>query len=164
MRVGLQCGILMAAIALVCCADAKLLPAVFALDRPDKAKSATSELQARFDHETNSVHKAKLFEKLSDEQLADVRHASQASDYNAVGTIMEKYRDNARSAVDTLKKEHPNAERQINSYKQLQIHIRRAIRDLKETILLAPDEFKPPLGIVEHDLSLIDDDLLQSLF
>src|SRR5215475_8402550 len=126
MRVGLQCGILMAAIALVCCADAKLLPAVFALDRPDKAKSATSELQTRFDHETNSVHKAKLFEKLSDAQLAEVRHASQSSDYNAVGTIMEKYRDNARAAVDALKKEHPNADHQLNGYKQLQIHIRLA--------------------------------------
>src|SRR5580693_385568 len=77
---------------------------------------------------------------------------------------MEKYRDNARAAVAALKKEHPNADHQVNGYKQLQIHIRRAIRDLKETVLLAPDEYKPPLRIVEHDLSLIDDELLQSLF
>jgi hypothetical protein len=164
MRVWLQCGIFMTVIALVCCVEPMLLPPASGVTAPDKAKSMTGELQARFDHETNSVHKAKLFEKLSDEQLADVRHASQSSDYNAVGTIMEKYRDNARAAVDSLKKEHPNAEHQINGYKQLQIHIRRAIRDLRETILLAPDEFKPPLGIVEHDLSLIDDELLQSLF
>src|SRR5580704_10132610 len=170
MRLRAQCGMFFIAMALVCCLKSNLLPAVSARidsDRVafDKSKSpGISELQTRFDHETNSVHKAKLFEKLSDEQLAEVRHASQASDYNAVGTIMEKYRDNARAAVDALKKEHPNAEHQINGYKQLQIHIRRAIRDLRETILLAPDEFKPPLGIVEHDLSLIDDELLQSLF
>ncbi len=164
MRVWLQCGIFMTAIALVCCMNPDLLARVSAVAEFDKAKPAISELQARFDHEVNSVHKAKLFEKLSDEQLAEVRHASQSSDYNAVGTIMEKYRDNARAAVDSLKKEHPNAEHQINGYKQLQIHIRRAIRDLRETILLAPDEYKPPLGIVEHDLSLIDDELLQSLF
>ena len=158
------------AMALVCCLKSSLLPAVSARidsDRIafDKSKSpGISELQTRFDHETNSVHKAKLFEKLSDEQLAEVRHASQASDYNAVGTIMEKYRDNARAAVAALKKEHPNAEHQINGYKQLQIHIRRAIRDLKETVLLAPDEYKPPLQLVERDLALIDDELLQSLF
>ena len=158
------------AMALVCCLKSSLLPAVSARidsDRVafDKSKSpGISELQTRFDHETNSVHKAKLFEKLSDEQLAEVRHASQASDYNAVGTIMEKYRDNARAAVAALKKEHPNAEHQINGYKQLQIHIRRAIRDLKETVLLAPDEYKPPLQLVERDLALIDDELLQSLF
>jgi hypothetical protein len=170
MRLRAQCGMFFIAMALVCCLKPSLLPA--GSSRPDsdkvaldKSKSpAVSELQTRFDHETNSVHKAKLFEKLSDEQLAEVRRASQASDYNAVGTIMEKYRDNARAAVAALKKEHPNAEHQINGYKQLQIHIRRAIRDLKETVLLAPDEYKPPLQLVERDLALIDDELLQSLF
>ncbi len=170
MRLRAQCGMFVIAMALVCCLNPDLLPRVSAhsvsdRDPSDKTKSSTSsELQARFDHETNSVHKAKIFEKLSDEQLAEVRHASQASDYNAVGTIMEKYRDNARAALDALKKEHPNAEHQINGYKQLQIHIRRAIRDLKETVLLAPDEYKPPLQLVERDLALIDDELLQSLF
>src|SRR5579871_4103845 len=164
MRAWLQCGVFLT-VALVCCINPEMWPASYVRDASDKTKSPnSSELQARFDHESNSVHKAKLFEKLSDEQLAEVRHASQSSDYNAVGTIMEKYRDNARAAVDALKKEHPNAEHQINGYKQLQIHIRRAIRDLKETVLLAPDEYKPPLRIVEHDLSLIDDELLQSLF
>jgi hypothetical protein len=170
MRLRAQCGMFVIAMALACCQNPDLLPRVSARsisDREpfDKTKSPTSsELQARFDHETNSVHKAKIFEKLSDEQLAEVRHASQASDYNAVGTIMEKYRDNARAAVDALKKEHPNAEHQVNGYKQLQIHIRRAIRDLKETVLLAPDEYKPPLQLVERDLALIDDELLQTLF
>src|SRR5271156_505207 len=104
MRVWLQCGIFMTAMALVCCMNPDLLTRVSAGGAFDKSKPAISELQARFDHETNSVHKAKLFEKLSDEQLAEVRHASQSSDYNAVGTIMEKYRDNARAAVDALKK------------------------------------------------------------
>jgi len=170
MRLRAQCGMFFIAMAFVCCLKSSLLPAVSARidsDRVafDKSKSpGISELQTRFDHESNSVPKAKLFEKLSDEQLAEVRHASQASDYNAVGTIMEKYRDNARAAVAALKKEHPNAEHQINGYKQLQIHIRRAIRDLKETVLLAPDEYKPPLQLVERDLALIDDELLQSLF
>jgi hypothetical protein len=169
MRLRVQCGIFIIAMALVYCMHPDLVPRVSArlISRrapSDKSKPTTSELQNRFDHEPNSVHKAKIFEKLSDEQLAEVRHASQASDYNAVGTIMEKYRDNARAAVDALKKEHPNAEHQINGYKQLQIHIRRAIRDLKETVLLAPDEYKPPLQLVERDLALIDDELLQSLF
>jgi len=169
MRLRVQCGIFIIAMALVYCMHPDLVPRVSArlISRrapSDKSKPTPSELQNRFDHEPNSVHKAKIFEKLSDEQLAEVRHASQASDYNAVGTIMEKYRDNARAAVDALKKEHPNAEHQINGYKQLQIHIRRAIRDLKETVLLAPDEYKPPLQLVERDLALIDDELLQSLF
>ena len=52
---------------------------------PSGGAQKASDLQARFDHETNSVHKAKLFEHLGDEQLADARHASQSHDYKAVG-------------------------------------------------------------------------------
>ncbi len=128
------------------------------------AGSPDDSLQARFDHETNSVHKARLFEKLGDEQLAQTRRASGANDYTTIGEIMEKYRDNARVTLDALKKEHPNAEHQLNGYKQLQMHIRKALRDLKEIILLAPAEYKPPLQLVQQDLASMDDDLLRSLF
>jgi hypothetical protein len=38
---------------------------VMRVDGADKL----SDLQARFDHETNSVHKAKAFEKLGDEWI-----------------------------------------------------------------------------------------------
>ena len=128
------------------------------------SRSDPEDLQARFEHESNSVHKAKLFEKLGDEQLAETRRASRASDFVTVGQVMEKYRDNARAALDALKKEHPNAEHQLSGYKQLQIHIRKALRDLKEMLLLAPPEVKPPLELVEHDLASIDDELLRMLF
>jgi len=122
------------------------------------------DLQARFEHESNSVHKAKLFEKLGDEQLAETRRASRSSDFVTVGVVMEKYRDNARGSLDALKKQHPDAERQLNGYKQLQMHIRKALRDLKEILLLAPPEVKPPLQLVQQDLANMDDELLRMLF
>jgi hypothetical protein len=128
------------------------------------AAAPPSDLQNRFDHEANSVHKAKLFEKLGDEQLSAIRRAAAASDYNSVGQIMEKYRDNARATLEALKREHPNAEHQLNGYKQLQIHIRKTLRDLTEVVLLAPPEYKPPLQIVQQDLAVLDDELLRSLF
>jgi hypothetical protein len=122
------------------------------------------DLQARFEHESNSVHKAKLFEKLGDEQLAETRRASRDSDFVTVGMVMEKYRDNARGSLDALKKQHPDAERQLSGYKQLQMHIRKALRDLKEILLLAPPEVKPPLQLVQQDLANMDDELLRMLF
>jgi len=128
------------------------------------AADKISELQARFDHETNSVHKAKLLAKLGDEQFAETRLASQANDYLTVGQVMEKYRDNARAAMDALKKEHPNAERQMGGYKQLQIHVHRGIRELDEMLILAPLEYRPPLQLVRRDLVSMDDELLQMLF
>jgi hypothetical protein len=122
------------------------------------------DLQARFEHEPNSVRKAKLFERLGDEQLAETRRASQAADFATVGEVMEKYRDNARVALNALKKEHPDAERQLNGYKQLQMHVRKALRELKEMVIIAPAEYKPPLQLVQNDLASMDDELLGMLF
>lgn len=132
-------------------------PCIFAADE-------TGNLQARFDRETNSVRKAKLLEKLGDAQLADTRRASEASDYRTVGSVMEKYRDNARAAAEALKKEHPNADRHTGGYKQLQIHVHKTIRELDEMLIIAPSEYRPPLELVRGDLASIDDELLQLLF
>ena len=128
------------------------------------ATEDVNALQARFDRETNSVHKAKLLEKLGDAQLELTRRASQANDYKTIGFVMEKYRDNARAAVDALKKDHPDAERHTNGFKQLQIHVHKALREVDEVLVVAPDEYRPPLEIVRRDLAAIDDELLDLLF
>jgi len=123
-----------------------------------------NDLQARFDHETNSVRKAKLFEHLGDQEFSEARHASQTRDYKAVAEIMEIYRNNARTVFNALKKEHPNAERQLSGYKQLQIHIHKGIREVEESLLVSPAEFKPPLMLVRQDLTSMDDELLVMIF
>ena len=123
-----------------------------------------SDLQNRFDHEVNSVRKAKLFEKLGDEQLAEIRRQSQAGDFNAVGQIMEKYRDNVRAASQALEKESPDGERHPNGYKQLEMHVQKGLREVDEILLISPPEFKPPLQLVRKDLLVLDDELLRFLF
>jgi hypothetical protein len=135
-------------------------PAVLALGATDKP----GDLQARFDRETNSVHKAKIFEKLGDAQFQETRRAAHANDYVAVGLVMEKYRDNARAVFDALKSQHSDAERHMNGYKQLQIHVHRALREIDDTLISAPAEYKPPLQLVRHDLLSLDDGLLKLLF
>jgi hypothetical protein len=128
------------------------------------AAEDVNALQARFDRETNSVHKARLLEKLGDAQLELTRRASQANDYKTIGLVMEKYRDNVRAAVDALRKDHRDAEHHTSGFKQLQIHVHRALRDVDETLVVAPDEYRPPLEIVRRDLAAIDDELLDLLF
>jgi hypothetical protein len=121
-------------------------------------------LQARFDRETNSVHKAKLLEKLGDAQLELTRRASQANDFKTIGFVMEKYRDNARVAIDALKKDHRDAEHHTSGYKQLQIHVHKSLREVDETLVVAPEEYRPPLEVVRRDLANMDDELLELLF
>jgi hypothetical protein len=145
-------------------ARALILLTVVSLSWPLSGADKLSELQARFDHEPSSVHKARLFERLGDEQFAEARRASQARDFVTVGQTMESYRDNARVALNALKKEHPNAERQLSGYKQLQIHIHKGVREVDETLLVVPPEFRPPLELVRQDLSSMDDELLLMIF
>ena len=103
-------------------------------------------------------------EKLGDAQFEEARQAGKEGDHSTVALTLEKYRDNVRATLETLKKQHPDAERQSNGYRQLQIHVRRGIREVQESLLMAPDPYKPPLEIVHQDLISIDDELIKLLF
>jgi len=131
---------------------------------PPRAAGQLADLQMRFDRESNSVQKAKLLEKLGGAQFEAVRQAEKASDNSAAGLTLEKYRDNVRAALESLKKQHPNAEKQPNGYRQLEIQVRKGIREIGESLLVAPEPFKPPLEIVREDLAAMDDELLKLLF
>jgi hypothetical protein len=128
------------------------------------ATQSLKELQERFDHEDNAVHKAKLMLKLGDAQFEALHTAEKGEDYNAVGILLEKYRDNVRLVVEGLKKQHPDAERQSNGYRQLQMQVRLGIREVEDALRGVPDEFKPPLQLVLADLKKMNDELLQLLF
>jgi hypothetical protein len=128
------------------------------------AGGRVGELQARFDHETNAVHRAKLLEKLGDAQFDETRRAFKANDLVTVGVVLEKYRDNVRVAFEGLKKKRADAERDANGYRQLEIHVRRGIREVEEILLRIPEQFQPPLEIVRGDLDAIDRELIHMLF
>jgi hypothetical protein len=123
-----------------------------------------SDLQARFDHEKNPVHRAKLLEKLGDAEFDEARRAFKANDLSAVDTVLEKYRDNVRVAFEGLKKKSSDAEKNSNGYRQLEIHVRRGIRETDEINLRVPEEYQPPLQLVRRDLDAMDKELIHMLF
>lgn len=125
---------------------------------------ATADLQARFDRESDAVRKAKLFIQLGDKQFEETRSASRHSNYQLVDFTMEKYRDNARIVLQALKGRHPDAYRHTGGYKQLQMHVHRALHELDELLIVAPSEYKPPLELVRRDLAAVDEELLDLLF
>ncbi len=128
------------------------------------AADKLSELQARFDSETNGVHKAKMLQKLGDAEFEEASRAGKADDYNTVGLLMEKYRDNVRAAAQVLEKENPDGERHPGGYKQLEMHVQKGLREVDEILVVAPTEYKPPLQLVRNDLISLDDELLRFLF
>lgn len=128
------------------------------------SKDSTADLQARFDRESDAVRKAKLFGKLGDKQFEETRNASRAGNYQVVGLTMEKYRDNARTVLQALKETHSDAYRHTGGYKQLQMHVHRALHELDELLIITPSEYKPPLELVRRDLVAFDEELLELLF
>jgi len=123
-----------------------------------------SELQSRFDREKNSIAKAKLLEKLGDAQFEEARRAEREGNNNVVDLTLEKYRDNVRAALDALKKQHPDAEKHSNGYRQMEMHVKHGIREVEDSMLAAPEPYKPPLQIVRQELIAIDEELIQMLF
>src|SRR5215467_7045685 len=117
-------------------------------------------LQKRFDRETDGVRKAKLLQKLGDAQFDSERNAARSGDYVAVGLAMEKYRDNVRAALQALKKTHPDAEKHVGGYRELEMHTGLGIRQITDVPLSMPDEYRPPMRLVEQDLVEIDNELL----
>ena len=140
------------------CAGLIVLPALSA------AAQSIKDLQAQFDRETDSVRKAKLLVKLGDAQFDETRRAGVAGDDNTVGYTLEKYRDNTRAALEALKKQHPDAEKHSNGYRQLEMHVSKGIREVEEAMAAAPEPYRPPLQIVRQDLIAVDKELIKLLF
>jgi hypothetical protein len=127
------------------------------------AQEPVAQLQTRFDQETNSRQKAKLLVKLGEAQFRESRRAGEKGDYNAVGLLMEKYRDNAREAFNLLRKDYAK-QSDFGGYRSMEMHVRKSLHELNETIVVAPPEYVPPLQIVRKDLEEIEDELLRLLF
>jgi hypothetical protein len=123
-----------------------------------------AELQQHFDKETHAGSKVKLLDKLADAQFDATRKASAANDFVAVGFIFEKYRDNVRACFDLLKKQEPDADRHPGGYRQLELEVRKGIREVEDALLTAPPEVHPPLEIVHTDIVTMDDELIHLLF
>ncbi len=147
------------ALGLSVCLLFSLIPA-----RATAVSDTLEELQRRFDNETDGVNKAKMLRRLGDAQFDREREAAKAGDYETAGFVMEKYRDNVRSAIDAVKKAHPDAEKHPAGYKQLEMHIESGIREVSDLITTVPETYRPPLQIVKSDLLSMDKELLHALF
>jgi hypothetical protein len=122
------------------------------------------ELQEHFDRANHAGAKIKDLQKLGALEFEAATRASKAGDYIAVGLIFEKYRDNVRQAFELLRKQEPDADRHPGGYRQLELEVRQGIREVEDTLLVAPEEVRPPLEIVREDLIDTDDALIHLLF
>ena len=123
-----------------------------------------SGLQAQFDREIHSFSKIKILDKLGEAQFRAATDAERSADYQTVGFIFEKYRDNVRAALQVLTQQEPNAERHGDGYRRIELQVRRGIREVEESLIVVPPVVRPPLQIVRQDLIDMDDFLIHQLF
>jgi hypothetical protein len=129
-----------------------------------KPPDTLEQLQQRFDRENDGVRKAKQLRKLGSAQFDKEREATKSGDYSGAGLEMEKYRDNVRAALEALKKTHPEAEKHSAGYRELEMQVAEGIREIRDVILALPEQFRPPMQLVEDDLKKMDTELLRLLF
>ena len=128
------------------------------------ASDKLKELQDRFDKESRAGGKIRELVKLGDAQFAAATELGKSGDFTEVGLLFEKYRDNVREALELLKKQEPDADKHPHNYRQLELEVRRGLREVEQTMLIAPDFARPPLGLVDKDLLELDDVLIKLLF
>ena len=122
------------------------------------------ELQDHFDKESRASGKVRSLDRLADAQFESATKAIQANDFATAGLTFEKYRDNVRATLELLKKQEPDVDRHPGGYRQLELQVRKGIREVEEVELVAPQELRPPLEIVHKDLVDMDDELIRLLF
>ena len=129
-----------------------------------QAQSAVDELQQQFQRENDPVRKVKILSKLGDAQFDRLhRETDEGKFAEALQTIAE-YRDEVRTAEAALKATGTDPERKPGGFKQLQIHVRKGLREISQTILLVPVEQRERFEAISSELAHINRELIDLLF
>jgi len=124
----------------------------------------TEQWRAKFEHEADPVHKAKLLLPLGESEFKDAESAL-ASDKAAESLdILKKYLDEAQSCEKALEEKFPDAEKHSNGYKQLQISLRGSLRRLDAMIVGLNEDDRKPFVEIRGQLDEIDRHLIHILF
>jgi len=123
-----------------------------------------TQLQSTYDHETDPVHKAKDLAKLEPEQFASVRQ--QLGDGNDVEGLaeLEHFRDEVAATLTALHPLAAKAESHPDGFKELQIALREALRQMDAILVDLPLDKRPWFRAVRYDLQNDQNTLLDILF
>ena len=150
------------AVAAWCCfvlATITLLSPVAALPQ-----NSTGSLRQQLQAEVDPVRKAKLLAKVGEAQLGLLRSEAAAGRYEGALKAIEIYRDDVKATLAALKASGRDAEKKPAGFKQLQIHLRKSIREFNQTILSLPVDMRQFFEPVRDQLQAMDQELIEALF
>ena len=138
--------------------------AVLALCAPLGAQDRLDDALAKYQHETDPVHKSRALVKLGDEQVELAKKQLKAEDEVASLHTLEQYRDEVHETVAALNAMGVDAERKPAGFKELQISLRETIRHIDELILSLNVDKRPFFREVRNDLFMDQNHLIDELF
>jgi len=124
----------------------------------------TEQWRAKFEHEADPVHKAKLLLPLGESEFKDAESALANDKAVEALDILKKYLDEAQSCEKALEEKFPDAEKHSNGYKQLQISLRGSLRRLDAMIVGLNEDDRKPFVEIRGQLDEIDRHLIHILF
>jgi hypothetical protein len=139
------------------------LIAALALCAPLAAQDRLAEDLAKYQHETDPVHKSRALVKLGDDQI-DLAKKQLKEDEVASLHTLEQYRDEVHDMVTALNGMGVDAERKPAGFKELQISLRETIRRIDDLILTLNVDKRPFFRAVRNDLFTDQNALIDELF
>jgi len=133
---------------------------VFSFSGPNRF----AELQAIYDHETDPVHRANDLAKLEPGQFASVREKLAGGDEVEALQELEHFRDEVASTITALQPLAPKAESHPDGFKNLQIALREALREMDGIITGLDVDKRPWFRAVRSDLQNSQNVLIDALF
>jgi len=124
----------------------------------------TEQWRAKFEHEADPVHKAKLLLPLGESEFKDAESALANDKAAEALDILKKYLAEAQSCEKALEEKFPDAEKHSNGYKQLQISLRGSLRRLDAMIVGLNEDDRKPFVEIRGQLDEIDRHLIHILF
>jgi len=154
------CGTARATSARAAVAAQPVLPAPPVTSEADRLAAA----QAAYDHATAPVEKAKALAKLEPGVFTHARQTLAAGD--DVGSLaqLQHFRDETNATMAALETIGSMAQNHPNGFKELQIALREAVRQMDNIILALPPDKHPWFNDVRSDLVDAQNRLIEMLF
>ncbi len=123
-----------------------------------------AQLRSEFAGASDPVRKAKLLAKLGPLEIQQVREDAHAGKAAQALSQLEEYRDQVHAAHTALKATGVDAEKRYGGFKQLQITVREAIRQIDDILFALAVDQRPPFRQVREDLDGVNSQLMHALF
>jgi len=114
--------------------------------------------------QNDPVSRARAFAKAGGSQIHEAREAVKNGDYEKAEKILTDYRDTVKQLHQDLRATVPNPEKKPNGFKQLQIHVRKTLKEIDDIVVAVPANLKPPFEFLRREIDQLDRAMIEDLF